>query len=197
MAKNKFCPECGTEIPAGTNICEKCGIELQTKSTPTKAKKSARPKKQAGSNDIWTTLEPIIVDWVGKYAWPILILLSIVILGFSLLETIPVILLSVEFGSPIIPETGELVWSITSAIFVILLAWFWVKPKFSDKCVARDWDFLLDDVLVLGGYKIPWMLFMGIILEIFGYGWIGLVVLGPAIIIIFFGPRQPYNWKVH
>lgn len=195
MANNKFCPECGTEIPAGSNICEKCGIEFKTKSTTTKAKKSARPKKPASSNDIWKTLEPIIVDWVGKYAWLILILIPLVILVITLATTIPVLLVALGVGVPIIPETGTLVWSITSAIFEILLAWFWVKPKFSDKCVARDWNFLLDDVLVLGGYKIPWMLVMGIILEVFGYGWIGLVVLGPAIVIIFFGPRQPYNWK--
>jgi hypothetical protein len=187
MAKSKFCPECGTEIPPGTNICENCGIVLQTKSTPTKAKKSARPKKTAMPNDFWTTLEPIIVDWVGKYAWLALILIPIIMLGIDLLISIP----SIFFGG----TAGNLVWTIISTIFEILLAWFWVKPKFSDKCVDRDWDYLLDDVLVLGGYKIPWMLVMGILLEVFGYGWIGLFVLGPAIVIIFFGPRQPYNWK--
>lgn len=188
MAKSKFCPECGTEIPAGTNICENCGIVLQTKSTPTKAKKSARPKK-SGSNDFWTTLEPIIADWVGKYAWLILILIPIIMLIFSLLATIPLIIAS------IIPGTGNLIWSIISTIFEIPLAWFWVKPKFSERCANREWDLLLDDVIVVGGYKIPWMLVMGLPLEVFGYGWLGLVVLGPAIAIIFFGPRQPYNWK--
>ena len=195
MVKSKFCPECGTEIPEGSNICENCGIELQTQTTTTKAKKSAKPKKPAGSNDIWKTLEPIIVDWVGKYAWLILILIPLVILVITLATTIPALIVALGFGVPVIPETGTLIWSITSAIFEILLSWFWVKPKFSDRCASGDWDTLLDDVLVLGGYRIPWMLAMGILLEVFGYGWIGLVVLVPAIVIIFFGPRQPYNWK--
>ena len=195
MVNSKFCPECGTKIPVGTNICEKCGIELQTKSTATKAKKSARPKKPAGSNDIWNTLEPIIVDWVGRYAWLVLILIPLVMLVITLATTIPAILVALGLGNPAGSTVANLIWAIISTILEVLLSWFWVKPKFSDKCVERDWDGLLDDVLLLGEYRIPWMLAIGVLLEIFGYGWIGLVVLGPAIVIIFFGPRQPYNWK--
>ena len=195
MAKSKFCPECGTALPSGSKICEKCGIELQTESTATKAKKSARPKKQVGSNDIWNALETIIVDWVGRYAWLVLILIPLIMLVVTLATTIPVILVALGLGIPAGSAAGNLAWAIISTILEILLSWFWVKPKFSDKCVARDWDGLLDDVLLLGEYRIPWMLVMGILLEIFGYGWIGLFVLGPAIVIIFFGPRQPYNWR--
>ena len=113
----------------------------------------------------------------------------------TLATTIPAILFVSGSGISVISATGNLAWGIISTILEILLSWFWVKPKFSDKCVARDWDGLLDDVLLLGEFRIPWMLVMGILLEIFGYGWIGLTVLGPAIVIIFFGPRQPYNWR--
>ena len=195
MAKSKFCPECGTALPSGSDICENCGIELQTETTAAKAKKSARPMKTTSSNDIWKTLEPIIVDWVGRYAWLVLILIPLIMLVVTLATTIPAILFVSGSGISVITATGNLAWGIISTILEILLSWFWVKPKFSDKCVARDWDGLLDDVLLLGEFRIPWMLVMGILLEIFGYGWIGLTVLGPAIVIIFFGPRQPYNWR--
>ena len=52
MAKSKFCPECGMALPSGSDICENCGIELQTETTAAKAKKSARPMKTTSSNDI-------------------------------------------------------------------------------------------------------------------------------------------------
>ena len=59
----------------------------------------------------------------------------------------------------------------------------------------KDWEKLLTDVLVLGNIQIPWMLIMGVILEIFGFGWGGAIVLICAILIIFLGPRK-YEWKV-
>jgi hypothetical protein len=87
------------------------------------------------------------------------------------------------------------IWLIACAVLIAVLAILIVKPRFSDKCASKDWDFIFNDVLVVGNVRIPWMLIIGIILEIFGlWGWGGLAVLISMIFLLAVGPK-PYNWK--
>lgn len=87
------------------------------------------------------------------------------------------------------------IWLIICAILIGILTLFIVKPRFSDKCASKDWDFLLNDVLVIGNVRIPWMLIIGIIIEILGlWWWGGLAILIPMIFLLVAGPK-PYNWK--
>jgi len=90
---------------------------------------------------------------------------------------------------------GSAVWQLITAIVSIAVSILWVRPKFSKHCGEKDWETLLTDVVKLGNIQIPWMLIMGVVLTIFGYGWGGAIVLIIALLMIFLGPRK-YEWKV-
>ena len=80
-------------------------------------------------------------------------------------------------------------------IIIILLAIAIIRPKFSNKCAAKDWDSLHNWTLNLGGIRLPWMLIWGIIIDIFSWWyWGGLVIIIPALFLIFAGPKK-YEWK--
>ncbi|MFW9938038.1 MAG: hypothetical protein ACFFD5_10345 [Candidatus Thorarchaeota archaeon] len=86
-------------------------------------------------------------------------------------------------------------WNLITAIIIIAISFLIIKPKFSSKCAAMDWDSLYDWVLTLGSFRLPWMLVWGIILEIFGwYGWGGIAILIPALLLLFVGPKE-FQWS--
>ncbi|MHA1453158.1 MAG: hypothetical protein ACTSRD_09880 [Promethearchaeota archaeon] len=181
MAKiPKFCPEGGVEI-GGKPVCEKCGFDTNI----TEDKKMS--ENNSGSST-WDSLEPI-VSTVGKYAW----IYGIVAGAVYAIWGIYLVILSMSiFGIGL----GNGIWMIINAVVLIVGSLLWVKPKFSTPCGEKDWEKLLTDVVVLGNIQIPWMLIMGVVLEIFGYGWGGAIVLIAALLIIFLGPRK-YVWKVN
>ena len=90
---------------------------------------------------------------------------------------------------------AEGVWYLIGAGLSVALAIIIIKPRFSNKCADKDWDSLINDVLVLGSIRIPWMLIWGIIITVVGQWWAGLTILIPVFFLIFAGPK-PYNWKV-
>ena len=131
------------------------------------------------------------VSTLGKWAWGIGIISGIIdiIVGFTgAISSVTLVLGLVLFS------VGNYIWLIISGIIIILISFFIIKPKFSDKCAAQDWDYLLNWVIPLGNIRFPWMLFWGIIVDIFGYWWGGLPILIPALVLIFAGPK-PYEWK--
>jgi hypothetical protein len=128
-------------------------------------------------------------SWVsplGKWAWLLVIINAVVDIIWGLYILIPFI------GIPYLMGPG--IWLVIGGIINALIAFFIILPKFSNKCAKKDWDFLLNWVIPLGNFRFPWMLFWGIILEIFGYGWGGLPVLIPAFVLLFAGPK-PYEWS--
>ena len=84
---------------------------------------------------------------------------------------------------------------IIGGIINILLSLIFVRPRFSTPCKNKDWDALYNDYILLGNFKLPFMILLGILMEIFGYYWGGFAVLIPALILLFAGPKQ-YNWTV-
>ena len=137
-----------------------------------------------------------IVSKIGKWAW------IIVILNGILQIIIPLIVYAQAAAAwsivfPLIPYPIGFVeiWDIISGVIVILIGFFIIKPQFSKRCVEQDWNGLLDWVLVLGTFRIPWMLIWGIIILIFDwYFWGAVVVLLPAALLLFAGPRE-YKWS--
>ncbi|MBN1802023.1 MAG: hypothetical protein JW891_10980 [Candidatus Lokiarchaeota archaeon] len=95
---------------------------------------------------------------------------------------------------PAYPLDAYLIWEIIAAIILVIFAIAIVRPRFSKPCADKDWDKLLDDVLVLGSVRIPWMLIWGIITEILGQWWGGAPIFVVAFVLIFAGPK-PYSWK--
>jgi hypothetical protein len=130
------------------------------------------------------------VSILGMLAWIIGILSGIINLIWGFL-TIPLATALLFFGSTLMLTA---VWLIISGIIAILISFFIILPKFSMKCSKKDWETLLNWRISLGSIKFPWMLFWGIMLEIFGYGWGGFLVIIPALVLIFAGPRK-YEWK--
>jgi len=127
------------------------------------------------------------VSTLGKWAWVISIISGIINIIVGLTGAI-------AFSGTSLLILGNYIWLIISGIIVILISFFIIKPKFSDKCADQNWDFLFNWVIPLGNIRFPWMLFWGIIVDIFGYWWGGLPILIPALVLIFAGPK-PYEWK--
>ena len=101
-----------------------------------------------------------------------------------------------SMGWPMPPlPIGGYIWSFIGAIILLAVSFVIIKPKFSKPCGNKDWDALFEWTLTLGNIRIPWMLIWGIILEIFSWYYLaGLVVLLPAVMLIFVGPKE-YNWS--
>ncbi|MBN2157586.1 MAG: hypothetical protein JW776_16180 [Candidatus Lokiarchaeota archaeon] len=156
-------------------------------------------KKSSGSSSTWDTLEPI-VTFAGKWAWIYGIIAGVIYIITAILS-IRAVNIAKEWwslygvGPYTGPGYGVAVWQFINAAVLIVVSILWVRPKFSVPCGEKEWEKLLSDVLVLGNVQIPWMLIMGVLLEIFGYGWGGLVVLVCALLIIFLGPRK-FEWNV-
>ena len=132
-----------------------------------------------------------LVSNLGKWAWIAGLINGIV--------EIIVALYTIGWGIALSPFGGGLigtgVWYIIGAVILIFISFAIIRPKFSNKCANQDWEALYSWTLSLGNTKIPWMLIWGIIFTIFSwYYWGGILVLLPAILLIFVGPR-PYNWS--
>jgi len=158
-----------------------------------------KPEEVKKSKEEWQYEK--IASIVGKWAWVILLLdaLIYIILGIYWeavafqLYTSACALVPPGTCPPYI-VTGTNVWYIIGAIVTVLFSLLIVRPRFSNKCAAKEWDVLMEDVLVVGGFRIPWMFIWCIIAAIFGVGWATFPILIPAILLIFAGPK-PYEWK--
>ena len=145
-------------------------------------------------------------SWVspmGKWAWIVFLILSLLAIVVQI-ALIPPILVAWEasipyyefLGIPVPPPAiGSHIWAIVGSIITIILSLLIIRPKFSAKCANKDWEALYNWTMKLGSLKVPWMFIWGIILSIISwYNVPGALVLVPAIMLIWFGPR-PYNWS--
>jgi len=162
------------------------------------------PEKVTKSKGEWQYEK--IVSLLGKWAWVVLLInvLIYIILGiyyevvaFQLVQR-ACAAWSIAFpGQPcptLYAATFTNIWYIVGAIVSVLLAILVVKPRFSNRCAKKEWDVLMDEVLVVGGVRIPWMFIWCLIVAIFSQGWGTLTMVVPAILLIFAGPK-PYEWK--
>ena len=133
------------------------------------------------------------VSLVGKWAWVIGILNGIFGLIWALFQIITLSALWAWLPGAYTPTTE--IWWMIASIAGIIISLLIIRPKFSNPCGAKDWDALYGWVLKLGGLNIPWMFIWGLLLFVFGwYGWAGLAVLIPAVMLIFAGPKE-YKWS--
>ncbi|MFX1379713.1 MAG: hypothetical protein ACFFA4_11550 [Promethearchaeota archaeon] len=123
------------------------------------------------------------VSFLGMIAWIVGIISGAIsiIWGFF---TLPFLIIGL--GYPI--------WYIISGILAVAISFFVILPKFSLKCSKKDWDSLLNWVIPLGNIRFPWMLIWGIIMGVLGLGYGGALIIVPALVLLFAGPK-PYEWK--
>ena len=76
---------------------------------------------------------------------------------------------------------------------MVYLVWTYGKI-YAQKCKEKDWSFLVNDVLVIGSFRIPKMLAYGIIMCFFTYGTAIILIVAPALLIIFMGPEE-FSWS--
>ncbi|NVM16416.1 MAG: hypothetical protein HWN80_01780 [Candidatus Lokiarchaeota archaeon] len=128
------------------------------------------------------------VSALGKWAWIIGLINGLIGIIASLVAIISLGIFAI-FGISVF------IWNIIASIIGIAIALLIIRPKFSVPCGKKDWDALYGWVLNLGGTKIPWMFLWGLLLFLFGwYGWGGLAVLIPAVMLIFAGPKE-FEWS--
>lgn len=194
--EQKFCPNCGAVIDGGS-ICGQCGFDLSAQNeepTTTNIHGTEHTIPYENTNvNVWNTIEKYVV-FIGKWSWLGLIANILVYLVSGIIAIVGGIALNNTFagsGGPLI-ATG--VWALIGAVLTGLILTFFVLP-FSKKIGAKDYTFLVNDVVVLGKIRIPKMLLLGIILEFFSQGWGGLFVLIPALCICFLGPAY-MRWRV-
>jgi hypothetical protein len=149
-------------------------------------KKRDKNMETEEGNSKWSKYEKFVSE-LGKWAWIIGILSGIIYIIWGIYGA--AVVGTYLFGWGI----GYFIWMIIGGIFAILISFAIIKPKFSDKCADKDWDFLLNWVIELGDFRFPWMLFWGIILEIFTW-WGGLPILIPALLLLIAGPQE-YKWS--
>jgi hypothetical protein len=175
--KPKFCPECGRNLTSD-NVCEKCSYNA----TDPVYRKSVTKQDVSGSrspNKVWDAVAEYIPK-IGRFAWLLMIIHSVLALIVLLITR----------------DAGRIAWVLIQIGVSIVFALIYVLPSFSKKCEAKDYDFLLNDVIVLGTIRIPKMFLFGIIVEIFTDAWGGSILMFIAIMLIFFSPKAPFNWKV-
>lgn len=143
-------------------------------------------------------------SWVsplGKWAWIIVIINGIIEIIYFIVLISEIAVLNASLSPSfqfLIPFWN--IWGVIAGVILILIGYIIIRPKFSEKCATKDWDALYNWFLSIGDLRIPWMLIWGIIVEILSFGWWGgwwggLVILIPAFVLIFAGPK-PYEWKV-
>ncbi|MFW9928425.1 MAG: hypothetical protein ACFFD1_03455 [Candidatus Thorarchaeota archaeon] len=126
------------------------------------------------------------ISQLGKWAWIVILVIGIVEI------LIGIVGIAFWFYNPFV--VASYVWYVIGSVILILIDFIIIRPKFSNKCAAMDWDALYEWYLPLGSLKLPWMLIWGVIFEIIGlWGLGGVFILIPAIFLLFFGPKQ-YNW---
>jgi len=145
-----------------------------------------------------------IASILGKWAWVILLLDALIYIIIAIAGEIAIAQGVANFCAIWPPAMGPCpriytpsptdIWYIVGAIITVIFAILIVRPRFSNKCAAKEWDDLIDDVLVVGGIRIPWMFIWSLIAAIFAQGWGTFPILIPAILLIFVGPK-PYEWK--
>ena len=178
----KFCAECGSRLE-GAKICPKCGVEVPEE-TPTTveeaitvAKKKSVPRTRDDST--WKSLEDII-SFLGKFSW---IILAIIAIGLIIAAIVSFIASGFFAG----------IWNLISVAMMAYLVWTYGKI-YAQKCKEKDWSFLVNDVLVIGSFQMPKMLAYGIVISIFTYGTAIILIVAPALLIIFMGPEE-FNWS--
>ena len=126
------------------------------------------------------------VSQLGKWAWLLGLISGVIDIIAGLYYTLNPFFFGFLIG------TG--IWWIISGIISIIISFAIIRPKVSVKCTQKDWDHFYNWVWKLGSFRFPFVLFWGIILEIFGYYWGGLPVILVAIMLIFLGPKE-YKWS--
>ena len=161
-----------------------------------------KPEEVKKSKEEWQYEK--ITSILGKWAWVILLLDALIYIIIAIAGEIAIAQAVTAFCAAWNPILGPCpriytpsatdVWYIIGAIITVIFSILIVRPRFSNQCAAKEWDVLMEDVLVVGEYRIPWMFIWCIIAAIFGQGWGTFPILIPAILLIFAGPK-PYEWK--
>ncbi len=151
--------------------------------------------KEKKQGDSWDSVKGFAI-WLGKYGWIFLLITGIIYIIVGLLYlTLAAIFVGYGIGPQSLFElTLYGVFYLIGGILTIIFTVGFVKPRFSNKWAEEDYDYLLNDVVKIGSTRIPLMLIIGIILEIFLSWWGGLIILVPLLLLIFMGPKE-YKWK--
>ena len=122
-----------------------------------------KPEEVKKSKEEWQYEK--IASIVGKWAWVILLLDALIYLILGIVYEVQIAQAAAAFCAAWNPLLGPCpriytpsatdVWYIIGAIITVIFSILIVRPRFSNQCAAKEWDVLMEDVLVVGEYRIP------------------------------------------
>ncbi len=158
-----------------------------------------KEEKKEEKKSSWEGVEGL-ASFLGEWAWIILIIEAVIFIFWGILGLSWFVVAGSAAQQPG-AYAGQIafysiyyIMYLIGGILTIVLAIFFVKPRFSNKWADKDYDYLLNDVIKFGNVRIPTMLIIGIIIDIFLQFWGGLIILIPLLLLIFMGPKE-YKWK--
>ena len=118
-------------------------------------------KQKAG---LWSKTESTVLK-AGKFAW----IVPLIYGSLVVVEGIFWIIASPAFNQLLFGLYNPLVraiWLTIVGVILILTALLYIKPRFSDKCAAKEWEFIVNDIVALRVLRIPKWLIFGLIIII-------------------------------
>ena len=158
--------------------------------------------ENANKSQMWENFEKYAI-MSAKFSWILILIYCVValimgivgIVGLAAIEAAyDPILQQAQLEQELASAKASIAWYFIQIIVMLFLDLIYVKPRFSNKFVAKDWTYLVNDVVSLGSIQIPKMVVLAVLAIIFSNGWGSTLFIAPVVLYIFFGPI-PIKWK--
>ena len=145
----------------------------------------------------WASMEKTAISF-GTLAWIPAIASAALDIGLNVYYLVRwlgyyTVMLGIYFSSSPISTIARWSWGIAEGVVELILALVYVLKVFAPKCKARDWQFLATDTIF--SPKLPKMLLIAILLEVFSGYYFGGVFVIVVFIVIYVAAPVTNPWK--
>ena len=183
-SSNFYCPVCGTMVVTEEH-CPLCNYDIKSSQKISATLENEKGSSKEGyiqinlGSEKWQKIEPLIIS-----SWSWLCLVTILI-GIGLWIFSFIRLFQFRFG--------RLIYFLLNSGALLLVAMYF--SLYNEKIHARNYHFLKNDAVTIGQIRIPKFLLVILGISI-GLYWIGgILLLIPAILLIFLAPGQ-IQWRI-
>jgi hypothetical protein len=158
--------------------------------------------ENTNKSQIWSNFENYAI-LSAKFSWILVLIYCLVALIMGIVGIVGLAAIEAAYN-PILDQAvleqelasakASIAWYFIQLFVMIIFDLIYIKPRFANKFVAKDWTYLVNDVISLGSIRIPKMVFFAVLAIIFSNGWGSTLFVAPVVLYIFFGPI-PIQWK--